>query len=417
MTPFQPVRGTRDLLESDKLRYRMLIDRARQVAEKFGYYEIETPLFEQTQVFYRLGESSDVVSKETYTFLDRGENSLTLRPEGTAPVVRALISNGLTQNLPGKYFYAGPMFRYDRPQKGRYRQFFQAGIELFGVETYHGDVEVLQLAENFLQAAGIRSNLVLEINTLGDTQSRETYREALVSYFSKYEKDLSPDSQRRLSENPLRILDSKDEKDQRLVQEAPFYEGSLTLESRQFFERVLTALEKIGIAYHKNPRLVRGLDYYRHTTFEYVTQDLGTQTAVLAGGRYDGLVAAMGGPDLPGVGWATGIDRVALLNKEDFVLPRPLVILPLGESAEIASFSLAQTCRSTGIPTEVLFTGPLPKRLKKAVKLRAHTALVLGDSELTSQKAQLRLLEEGQDETVSFSQLPTYLAHRFQKLR
>ena len=409
MSNLQPARGTRDLLPLEKRRHQYVVATARDTAVSFGFGEMDTPLFEDTSVFYRLGESSDIVTKETYTFEDRGGNSLTLRPEGTAPVARALISNGLTQDMPGKYFYSGPMFRYERPQKGRYRQLHQAGIELFGMASYHGDVEALQIAETFLRNLGLRDQVSLEINTLGDAESRDTYRAKLVAYFTEHKESLSEDSKRRLDQNPLRILDSKNEGDKALVADAPLYGDSLTDESRVFFENVLRTLDSLGIQYVHNPRLVRGLDYYCHTAFEYVSTDLGAQGTVLAGGRYDGLVKSLGGPEVPGVGWACGIDRLALLLEGEFEAPRPVILLPMGDNAETKAFEIATDLRQQGLIVETLYSGNLGKRLKKATKARAHTAFIIGDDELAKNQGQVRLLDQSKEELVAISDLAAYI--------
>jgi len=405
----QPVRGTRDLLGEEKRRHSYVMTQAQEAASLFGCEEIETPIFEDTGVFYRLGESSDIVTKETYTFEDRGGSSLTLRPEGTAPVARALISNGLTQSLPAKFFYAEPMFRYERPQKGRYRQFTQVGVEIFGLNSYHGDIEAIQIAENFLSRLGLRNQVSLELNSLGDGASRDNYREKLVAYFTRYKNDLSKDSQRRLEQNPLRILDSKDEGDRKLLKDAPLYGNSLTIEAQPFFDQVLKTLDTLGIQYHHNPHLVRGLDYYCHTAFEYVSTDLGAQGTVLAGGRYDGLVKNLGGPEVSGVGWAAGVDRLALLLDGDFAAPRPVAIIPMGETAEAKSFELANLLRAQNIVAETFYGGNLGKRLKKATKADASTALIIGDDELAQNQAQVRLLDKGTEELVAFDKLAAYI--------
>jgi len=405
----QPVRGTRDLLGEEKRRHAYVMTQAQHAASLFGCEEIETPMFEDTGVFYRLGESSDIVTKETYTFEDRGGSSLTLRPEGTAPVARALITNALTQSLPAKFFYGGPMFRYERPQKGRHRQFTQVGVEIFGLNSYHGDIEAIQIAENFLHRLGLRDHLSLELNSLGDATSRDQYREKLVAYFSRYKNDLSEDSQRRLDQNPLRILDSKDEGDRKLLKDAPLYGDSLTVEAQTFFDQVLKTLNTLGIQYHHNPHLVRGLDYYCHTAFEYVSTDLGAQGTVLAGGRYDGLVKNLGGPEVSDVGWAAGVDRLALLLDGDFKAPRPVVILPMGESSEAKSFEIASLLRAQNIVTETIYGGNLGKRLKKATKANAHTALIIGDDELAQNQAQVRVLDQGKEELVAFDKLAAYI--------
>ena len=317
MRPLQPVRGTQDLLPEAARRHRQVIETARAAAELYGFAEMATPIFEFTEVFARpIGEHTDIVAKEMYTFTDRGGEEVTLRPENTAGVVRAVLSNRLVQSVPLKFFYSGPMFRYERPQKGRFRQFHQIGVELIGVAQPQADIEVIALGRRILDALGIGDRVVLELNTLGDVESRAAYREALVSYFSARASELSEDSQRRLERNPLRIFDSKEETDQRVARDAPAFADYQNAESRRFFDRVRAGLDRLGIIYRLNPRLVRGLDYYTHTAFEFVTADLGAQGTVMGGGRYDGLVEMMGGPALPGIGWAAGIERLAMLIAE-----------------------------------------------------------------------------------------------------
>jgi len=314
MRALQPVRGTQDILPEVARRHRRVVESARAAAELYGFAEIATPIFEFTEVFARpIGEHTDIVAKEMYTFNDRGGAEVTLRPENTAGVVRALISNGLAQSVPLKFFYSGPMFRYERPQKGRYRQFHQIGVELIGVAQPQADIEVIALGSRILDALGVGERVVLELNTLGDPESRAGYREALVHYFSARVSELSEDSCQRLERNPLRIFDSKEEIDQRVARYAPAFADYLNAESRRFFDRVRAGLDRLGINYRLNPHLVRGLDYYTHTAFEFVTTDLGAQGTVMGGGRYDGLVELMGGPALPGVGWAAGIERLAML--------------------------------------------------------------------------------------------------------
>src|ERR1700720_3607214 len=317
MPSLQPVRGTQDLLPDAARRHRQVSETARAAASLYGFDEIVTPIFEFTEVFARpIGEHTDIVAKEMYTFSDRGGEEITLRPENTAGVVRAVLSNGLTQATPLKFFYSGPMFRYERPQKGRFRQFHQIGVELLGVAQPQADIEVIALGQRILKTIGIADRVVLELNTLGDPESRAAYREALVGYFSARVSELSEDSRRRLERNPLRILDSKDPGDQRLAAEAPDFAAYLNDASREFFARVRDGLDQLGIAYRLNPRLVRGLDYYTHTAFEFVTTDLGAQGTVLAGGRYDGLVELMGGPSVAGGGWGAGIQRLGALLDE-----------------------------------------------------------------------------------------------------
>ncbi len=298
----QPVRGTHDFLPEKMSHYKALLALADSILGRFGFREMATPIMESADVFTHVGETSDIVTKETYTFPDRGGDMLTLRPEGTAPVMRAVMSNSLTQSLPLKYYYAGPMFRYDRPQKGRFRQFHQLGLEYIGLPGAEADVEAIAAADMYLKALHVRERCTLHLNTLGDTPSRVAFTEALVTYFTRFRNDLSEDSKTRLAKNPLRILDSKDPRDRKLFDDAPKYAGYLNDTSRSHFDRVCHYLDGLGIAYKINPLIVRGLDYYAHTTFEYMCDDGGAQGTVLAGGRYDGLCESMGGAALPGVG-------------------------------------------------------------------------------------------------------------------
>ena len=295
MAKLQNVRGTYDLYGEAKRKMKKVTSVGSEVVEKYGFEEIETPIFEFTEVFSRnLGETSDVVTKEMYCFEDRGGESLTLRPEGTAGVVRSFVSEGMQQNLPVKLYYSGPMFRYERPQKGRQRQFTQFGCELLGVETPQADIEVIAMAYEFLEKLGLTGSVTVEINSLGDRESRDAYREKLVAYLKSRYDELSEDSKTRLERNPLRVLDSKEECDKAVVEDAPLYKDSLNEASSAFFNAVLKGLDNLGIKYKVNDRLVRGLDYYSHTVFELVTDKLGSQGTVLAGGRYDGLLAKEG---------------------------------------------------------------------------------------------------------------------------
>ncbi len=292
----QAPRGTQDLMGDEYRVHAHITAVANQIAETYGYEPIATPIFESTSVFKRtIGETSDIVGKEMYTFQDRGGDDLTLRPEGTAGAIRAVISNGLTQNMPLKLMYTGPMFRYERPQLGRRRQFHQIGVECLGVSHPYVDVETIALGYQILKTLGLADRVVLEINTIGDTESRQAYRQALINYFIPIKDKLSHDSQDRLMRNPLRILDSKDEGDRVLVKDAPQFEDYLNESSTSFFAEVCVGLDSLNIPYQINRRLVRGLDYYNHTAFEFVTTDLGAQGTVLAGGRYDGLMSQMGG--------------------------------------------------------------------------------------------------------------------------
>uniref|UniRef100_UPI0031384646 histidine--tRNA ligase n=2 Tax=Ferrovibrio terrae TaxID=2594003 RepID=UPI0031384646 len=338
MAQLQPVRGTHDILPDDYARFRHVVDTARQAALVFGYREMATPIFEFTDVFARsMGETSDVVSKEMYSFTDKGGEGLTLRPEYTAGICRAFISNGLQQHVPFKVFGWGPMFRFERPQKGRQRQFHQIDVEVIGAAEPQADVEVISVAAEILRRLGILDKCVLELNTLGDPESRVGYRDALVKYFSGHVEELSEDSRKRLEKNPLRILDSKDEGDRALVANAPLIHDYLTPAASDFFKALQDGLGASGVPFTVSPRLVRGLDYYTHTAFEFTTTMLGAQGTVLAGGRYDGLIEQLGGKPTPGIGWAGGIERLVMLSDPQPVAPRIVAIIPIGAAAEAAA--------------------------------------------------------------------------------
>jgi histidyl-tRNA synthetase len=411
MSSLQPVRGTQDLLPAQMRRHRAVSETARSVAERYGFEEMATPIFEFTEVFERpIGETTDIVSKEMYSFADRGGENITLRPENTAGVVRAVLSNALTQSTPLKFFYSGPMFRYERPQKGRFRQFHQIGIELIGVAQPQADIEVIACGARILAELGILERTELELNTLGDTASRHAYRAALVAYYDAHLADLSEDSRRRLERNPLRILDSKDEGDIRVNQGAPPYSDYLNQASQDFFAAVRRGLDAIGIAYRISPKLVRGLDYYCHTAFEFVTRDLGAQGTVMGGGRYDGLVGVMGGPETPGVGWAAGIERLAMLVAEPAGLARPIAIVPVGDGAELPSLRLAETLRCAGFVIDQGYSGNVGRRLKRANKIAARAAILLGEDELKNAAATVRDLDSGEQITVPLGSLEDHLA-------
>ncbi len=411
MGQLQPARGTRDLLPAENLSYRFVEESAYSISRRYGFSEIETPIFEFSEVFHRtLGETSDMVSKETYDFKDRGGDSITLRPEGTAGVARAFISEGLAQSLPLKFYYSGPMFRYERPQKGRYRQFYQVGVEYLGVESPFADVEVFSLAWDFLKSIGLENNCRLEINTLGDRESRARYRENLLQYLTKFQSELSTDSQVRLAKNPLRILDSKDEKDKKIVAGAPSFEKDLNDESKKFFDQVQKGLTDLNIPYKLNSKLVRGIDYYCHTVFEFITENLGAQGTLLGGGRYDGLIETMGGPKAPGVGWAAGIDRlIELVPKEK--LPAAgikVALVAADEAGEAEVLKLARTLRSLNLICEIPWTGNMGKKMKKAAGLGAQYALIVGQSEVQNKTVAIKNLQTGEQKTVSLQDLKTY---------
>jgi histidyl-tRNA synthetase len=415
MRPMQPVRGTQDLLPEAARRHRRVSETARAVAELYGFAEMATPIFEFTEVFARpIGEHTDIVAKEMYTFSDRGGEEVTLRPENTAGVVRAVLSNGLVQSVPLKFFYSGPMFRYERPQKGRFRQFHQIGVELIGVAQPQADIEVIASGRRILDALGIGDRVVLELNTLGDVESRAAYREALVSYFSARASELSADSQRRLERNPLRIFDSKEETDQRVAGDAPAFADYLNAESRRFFDRVRAGLDRLGLIYRLNPRLVRGLDYYTHTAFEFVTADLGAQGTVMGGGRYDGLVEMMGGPALPGIGWAAGIERLTMLIAEPPPLPRPIAVVPIGEAAEGAALTLAELLRNNGCSVDLGYSGNVARRMRRANNVNARVAVLIGEEEIARNVVALRDLDSGEQTEVPMDPSLSELRARLQ---
>jgi histidyl-tRNA synthetase len=397
MPALQPVRGTQDLLPDVARRHRLVRETALRLAELYGFAEIDIPIFEFTEVFARpIGEHTDIVAKEMYSLKDRGGEDLSLRPEFTAGLVRAVLSNSLTQSTPLKFFASGPVFRYERPQKGRYRQFHQIDTEILGVPQAQADVELIALARRILNALGIGDRVALELNTLGDPGSRAAYRDALVGYFSARRSDLSEDSRRRLEVNPLRILDSKDPGDIRINEDAPAFDQYLNDESRDFFAQVRDGLERLGVAYRLNPRLVRGLDYYTHSVFEFVTTDLGSQGTVLAGGRYDGLVELMGGPQLPGVGWAAGIERLALLIAEPEQPARPIALVPLGEQGEALALTMAETLRDAGLAVDLGYSGNLSRRMRRANRVNARAAVLIGDDEVARNVVTLRDLDSGE---------------------
>lgn len=410
MAALQPPRGTHDLIAEDQRRYAHVVDTARTAAGVYGFDEWATPIFEDTRVFARtLGDTSDVVTKEMYTFDDRGGDSITLRPEGTAGICRALVTNGLTQALPQKVFYAGPMFRYERPQKGRYRQFHQIGAELIGPAEPLADAEVIALGWTILQRLGLAGDVVLEINTLGDRESRDAYRAALVAHFSAHRDALSDDSRARLDRNPLRVLDSKDAGDRALVADAPTITPHLTPDAAAFWDGLRRGLDQFGVPYRENPRIVRGLDYYNHTAFEFVTGRLGAQATVLAGGRYDGLVEQMGGPPTPAVGWAAGIDRLSLLLAGAPAHPAPVAIIPMGET-EPAAIAILQALRAAGIRAEMAYRGNLKRRMERANRIGARAAVIIGTDEAARGTVQLKDLGTGAQEEVAAAGLPARLA-------
>ncbi len=413
----QPVRGTHDILPEEAARRRCMEDAMAQTCANYGFGEIRTPIFEFTDVFHRtLGDTSDVVTKETYTFTDRGNESLTLRPEFTAAVVRAFISNSLQEKLPFKAFYCGPAFRYERPQKGRLRQFHQFGAECLGLAEPIADIEMIALADQLLTALGLRPYVTLELNSLGDTASRTSYREALVTYFNDHRANLSEESQVRLDKNPLRILDSKDEGDRKLITGAPDAKAHFNHLSTDFIGAVTQSLDALEIPYTLNPRLVRGLDYYSHTVFEFTTNMLGAQGTVLAGGRYDGLVAMMGGSDIPGVGFAAGIERLLALTEATvketpgFTLAQnPVVVIPVDDAQETDALKLVQELRQT-MPAEMVTRGNMSKKMKRAARFNPDVVLLLGENEVKDGNVTAKHMQDGSQAIIARDDLAAHLA-------
>ena len=414
MADLQPVRGTHDILADDFRLHRHICDLAAALAARHGFQEMTPPIFEFTEVFSRtLGETSDVVTKEMYTFDDRGGDSITLRPEFTAGIARAFMSNGLAQEAPLKFFARGPVFRHERPQKGRLRQFHQIDVEILGVPGAQADIEVIALAAHILDDLGVAKDVRLELNTLGDPESRQAYRGVLLDYLAKYRNDLSEDSRTRMDKNPLRIFDSKDTGDQEIMSSAPLLQDHLNDASRKFFDDVLAGLDALGVAYDVQPRLVRGLDYYSHTAFEFVTGTLGAQGTVLAGGRYDGLMEQMGGRATPGIGWAAGVERLAMMLGAAPAGERPIVVIPLGDDALAPAMKAALDLRRSGHTVDMGYSGNLKKRLARADKANAKAVLILGSDELARGAATLRNMETGTQAEVSLSDIAETLKLHF----
>lgn len=411
MAKLQPVRGTRDIWGDEARRMEHVIRAFIGVAQRFCYSKISTPVFEFAEVFKRtLGEASDVVSKEMYTFKDRGGEEITLRPEYTAGIARAYISEGMQQFGVSKLYGYGPMFRYERPQKGRYRQFHQLDVEVIGAADAGADIEIIALGQQLLEELGLAGKVELRLNSLGDMDSRKAYRAALVEYFSDHKDKLSDDSKIRLGKNPLRILDSKDRGDRALLGDAPKLSDHMNTASADFIGTVKAGLDALDIAYVQDDHLVRGLDYYCHTAFEFITDALGAQGTVIGGGRYDGLIEQLGGPPTPGVGWAAGIERLAMLLDETPPQVRPIAMVPLGNEAEARALAIAHDLRLRGLAVDTAFRGNIKKRLQRANRINARVAVILGDDELAKGVASLRDLDSGDQREVALDDLVEKLA-------
>ena len=402
MTPVQPVRGTQSLLGEDADRLAAVVAAFDRVRRLYGFRRVEVPTIEHTAVFARtIGETTDVVSKEMYSFEDRGGESITLRPEFTAGICRAYLSEGWQQYAPLKLAASGSAFRYERPQKGRFREFHQLDAEIIGAGEPQADVELLGFADQLLKELGI-GGTILKLNTLGDPETRAAWRDALLEHFRAHASALSEDSQSRLERNPLRILDSKAHQDWPVVDSAPVIDDFLTGDATEFFGKVTAGLDATGITWERAPRLVRGLDYYRHTSFEFVTDRLGAQGTVIGGGRYDGLIETLGGPATPAVGWAAGIERLAMMIDAPETERPTAVIVPMGERAEAAGQRLLADLRRGGITADMAYRGNMKKRLGRANESGAGYALIIGDAELDSGEVQLKNLATGDQRGVAF---------------
>lgn len=400
------IRGTQDMLGEDAERFQHVVDTFDRVRRLYGFGRIEVPVFEATAVFARsLGETTDVVSKEMYSFEDRGGDSLTLRPEFTAGIARAYLTNGWQQHAPLKVATHGPLFRYERPQKGRFRQFHQLDAEIIGAAEPAADVELLVMADQLLKELGIADGVTLQLNTLGDAATRDAWRTALVTHFEAHRGDLSEDSQDRLTRNPLRILDSKDKRDRPIADAAPSIDDFMSDEATAFFAQVTAGLDAAGVTWQRNASLVRGLDYYRHTAFEFVTDRLGAQGTVLGGGRYDGLIETLDGPETPAVGWAAGIERLAMLIDAK-AGPAPFVALvPIGVEAERAAAGILADIRKQGIAAIMEFKGNMKKRMAKADATGVRYAIILGSEELEKGFAQFKSMQSGEQRLIPISQI------------
>ncbi|OCC24275.1 histidine--tRNA ligase [Croceicoccus estronivorus] len=390
----QAIRGTQDIFGAEAEAFARVVETFERIRRLYRFRRVEMPVFEKTAVFSRsLGETTDVVSKEMYSFEDRGGDSLTLRPEFTAGIARAFLTDGWQQYAPLKVATHGPLFRYERPQKGRYRQFHQIDAEVIGAAEPQADVELLVMADQLLKELGVADGVTLQLNTLGDALSREAWRDALVEYFQDHKASLSEDSQDRLERNPLRILDSKDPRDKPFTADAPKIDDFLSGEAQDFFGKVTDGLQVAGVAWTRAPSLVRGLDYYRHTAFEFVTDRLGAQGTVLGGGRYDGLIEALGGPHTPAVGWAAGIERLAMLLDDTGEAPLEVAVVAEHREQELAAEGLVTAFRRAGIVSELYATGSPRKRFDRARKAGPEAIVSLDVRDGTESRS-LKLLNE-----------------------
>lgn len=406
MEKLQPVRGTKDLFAEDYIRHEYIISMAKKIADLYGYQGISLPIFEFSNVFKRsLGESSDVVGKEMYSFFDKGNEEITLRPEFTASICRAYISHGMKQLLPLKLFTCGPLFRYERPQKGRQRQFHQVDYEYLGLGSPAIDAEMIAMAAAFLEKLNILQHTSLELNSLGCSQTRINYQKALVEYLKDFENDLSEDSKIRLYKNPLRVLDSKDETDKKIVVNSPKIKDYFTNEAADFFNQLQEYLKLMGINFNINSNMVRGLDYYNHTAFEFITTELGAQGTVLGGGRYNGLIKLLGGDETEGIGFAAGVERLSLLCQLPAQQLRSIAIIPLSSTQQKFAITLANDLRKSDIAIHLDLDTKFDKALKNAIKTNCKLAIFIGEEELKSNLVKLKNLDTRVEEQIRIDHL------------
>ena len=414
----QALRGTQDILPADAYKWNYVEGVIRDLCRRYGYGEIRTPMLEATELFLRgIGDTTDVVTKEMYTFTDRGGRSITLRPENTASAVRAYLEHKLYgEGAVQKFFYIGSMFRYDRPQAGRYREFHQFGVEVMGASSPAADAEVILLAYTLFQNLGL-SDLVLHINSIGCPKCRPVYREALISHFRSSEETLCDDCRERLEKNPLRVLDCKEDAGKECVRNAPAVTDYLCDECREKFEALKSYLTALGIPFTVDPRLVRGLDYYTNTAFEIQYAPLGAQSAICGGGRYDGLVSEIGGPETPSVGFAVGLERLLLALEKQNLIPEPqkearVYIAAMGEAATAAGMTIQKELRARGILADMdLQQKSLKGRMKQAGKSGAAYTVILGDEEMAQKEAVIKTMETGEQEKISLETVASYIAN------
>ena len=418
MKKLQPVRGTKDILEEEYREIDNIVQRWESITEGHGFNTIQTPIIEDSEVFKKtLGMTSDIIKKETYTFKDRSNNEITLRPEGTAPVVRFFINNKLHHALPQKLSYQGEMFRYDRPQKGRLREFYQLGVEIIGEKDISADLELIQMAKQFISAVGISdTKFKIHVNSLGDEESRKKYSIEIKNFFQDHKKDLTTESLERLKKKPLRILDTKNEKEKKLLVKAPKLKNFLSSESSDIFDEFKENCKELKIPIFINDNLVRGLDYYNNICYEFVSNNIGSQDSFLAGGRYDGLIKKMGGPDYPGCGFAAGVERIRLLCSENLKLPSGLnyVAIAIGKENKIKAMKIINKFRgelefNKYFPIDFICRDNLSKGLRYASEKKADYALILGDDEILNKKITIKELKTRKQTKINISNLFNYL--------